>query len=161
MNTGQYLKIPVPLILMILPGILLTGIITGIYPAIVMSSRNIVRILKKQSLGGHRGISLRYALIFFQFSVSMIMIASTLIINRQLMFIRNFLIILGISWLIACPVTWYFMHNWLERFAYRTGTGIWIYLASGLIVALSTLSVAGWQSWKYAKRNPVEALRYE
>ena len=74
---------------------------------------------------------------------------------------RNFLIILFISFVIACPVIWYSMNSWLERFAYRTSIGIWIYIVTGLLVTIFTLSVVSWQNWRYAKRNPVDALRYE
>ena len=81
--------------------------------------------------------------------------------DLQVLFNRNFLPALGASFAIACPVTWYFMHKWLEGFAYRTGIGIWIYLLSGFIAALITLSAAAWQSRNYARRNPVDALRYE
>ena len=81
--------------------------------------------------------------------------------DLQVLFNWNFLPALGASFAIACPVTWYFMHKWLEGFAYRTGIGIWIYLLSGFIAALITLSAAAWQSRNYARRNPVDALRYE
>lgn len=81
--------------------------------------------------------------------------------NLLLLFNRNFLIILVVSLGIACPVAWFSMNRWLEGFAYRTSIGIWIYLMSGIIVAIVTLSVVGWQSLYYINKNPVETLRYE
>ena len=74
---------------------------------------------------------------------------------------RNFLVILGASFILACPVSWYFMNNWLDGFAYKTSIDIWIYLVSGLLVTIFSLTVVSWLSWQYAKRNPVDALRYE
>ena len=81
--------------------------------------------------------------------------------NLLILLNKNFLVILAASFVIACPVTWYSMNNWLDRFAYKTSAGIWIYLVSGLLVTIFTLTVVSWQSWRYAKRNPVDALRYE
>jgi putative ABC transport system permease protein len=74
---------------------------------------------------------------------------------------RNFLIILAVSFAIASPIAWYSMSNWLERFAYKTNIGLGIYLVSGILVSLVTIVVVSWQSWRFAKVNPVEALRYE
>ena len=53
------------------------------------------------------------------------------------------------------------MNHWLDQFAYGTSAGLWIYLVSGLLVTIFTLTAVSWQSWCYAKRNPVDALRYE
>jgi len=74
---------------------------------------------------------------------------------------RNILIILLVSFLIASPVAWYSMTTWIDRFAYKTDIGIWIYISSGLLVSIITLSVVSWQGWRFAKVNPVDALRYE
>ena len=74
---------------MIIPGVILLGIIAGIYPAFIMSFQGIVYILEKRSMQAKRGVILRYALIVFQFSASMILIANTLIINKQVNFLKN------------------------------------------------------------------------
>ncbi len=54
-----------------------------------MSFQGIVYILEKRSMQAKRGVILRYALIVFQFSASMILIANTLIINKQVNFLKN------------------------------------------------------------------------
>ena len=41
---------------------------------------------------------------------------------------KDFLILVGISFVIAAPVAWYFMHKWLQDFAYRIGMPWWIFL---------------------------------
>jgi len=67
----------------------------------------------------------------------------------------------GIAFLIAVPISWFSMNKWLEHFAYKTETSWWIFLVGGgaaLTIALLTVS---WQSWIAARRNPVDALRYE
>jgi putative ABC transport system permease protein len=81
--------------------------------------------------------------------------------NLQLLLNKSFVFILTGAFFIACPVAWYLVNKWLERFSYRTNTGIWIFLASGFLVTIVTLTVAVWQSWRFTRRNPVDVLRYE
>ncbi len=74
---------------------------------------------------------------------------------------RDFIKWLAISFIIATPVAWFFMHTWLQNFAYKTEMSWWIFAVAGLIalaIALLTVSV---QSYRAATRNPVESLRYE
>ena len=62
---------------------------------------------------------------------------------------------------IACPVAWYLMHQWLETFAYHITLGIDIFvIAAALAISIALLTVT-WQSLKAAYANPVKALRYE
>ncbi|NQU86658.1 MAG: ABC transporter permease [Mariniphaga sp.] len=66
-----------------------------------------------------------------------------------------------IAFIIACPFAWFAMNKWFENFAYKMGLSWWIFLLAGILamgIALLTVSI---QSWKAARRNPVEALRYE
>ena len=62
---------------------------------------------------------------------------------------------------IAIPVSYYFIHKWLENFAYKTSISWWFFALSGIIVFVTVIVTVGLQSWKTATRNPVEALRYE
>jgi putative ABC transport system permease protein len=63
--------------------------------------------------------------------------------------------------IIAWPVAWYFMGQWLDNFVYRIDLNIWIFIGAGLIgLALALLTVI-FQSTKAALSNPVDALRYE
>jgi len=62
---------------------------------------------------------------------------------------------------ISTPISWFIMKRWLENFAYRTEMNWWIFIASGALALLLTLLTVSWQSWRTARRNPVEALRYE
>jgi len=59
------------------------------------------------------------------------------------------------------PLGWYFMQKWLSGFAYKTSLNWWIFaLAAVASVGVAILTVS-WQTWRAARRNPVEALRYE
>jgi putative ABC transport system permease protein len=66
-----------------------------------------------------------------------------------------------IAFILAVPVAWYVMNNWLENFAYRTELSWWIFAIAGLISLGITLITVSWQSWKASTKNPVEAMRYE
>ncbi len=75
--------------------------------------------------------------------------------------IKDILAIIAISALIALPLAYYFMQNWLNNYAYRINISWWIFGQSLLIVYLIAIATVSWQSYKAASRNPVEALRYE
>lgn len=66
-----------------------------------------------------------------------------------------------VAFIIACPIAYYAMHQWLQNFAYKTELSWWVFAMAGAVaVAVAVLTVS-WQSWRAATRNPVESLRYE
>ena len=83
--------------------------------------------------------------------------------NREILFLLNkeFMKWVAIAFVIAVPLAWYVMHNWLAAFAYRTSLSLWIFVAAGALAMLIALLTVTWQSWKTAIRNPVEALKNE
>jgi predicted permease len=77
------------------------------------------------------------------------------------LFSKEFTILIGIAFVIAAPISYLIMQNWLEDFAFRIEISIWLFLlaiASSLIFAWITV---GYHSIKAATANPVESLRYE
>jgi putative ABC transport system permease protein len=78
-----------------------------------------------------------------------------------LMFSKEFMILLGIAFLIAIPLSWYLMQQWLQNFAYRIplGAGIFV-LAIVSSVAIAWLTV-GYKAVKAALVNPVKSLKSE
>lgn len=77
------------------------------------------------------------------------------------LFSTDFLKLVLVALVIATPLAWYAMHNWLSDFAYRTTIHWWIFLLVGgltVLIALLTVSV---QSIKVALMNPVKSLRSE
>jgi putative ABC transport system permease protein len=72
---------------------------------------------------------------------------------------KDFLNLVLISILIASPLAWYFMNNWLQDFAYRISISLWVFLFAGIISLLIALLTVSIQSVKAAMANPVESLR--
>ncbi|MBC7828359.1 MAG: ABC transporter permease [Chitinophagaceae bacterium] len=74
---------------------------------------------------------------------------------------KDFIKLVGIACLIAFPISWWVMNNWLHDFSYRTPINGWVFLIAGgfaLVIALVTIS---FQAIKAAVRNPVKSLRTE
>ncbi|WP_428654485.1 ABC transporter permease [Runella sp.] len=74
---------------------------------------------------------------------------------------KQFVLWVGIANLIAWPVMYYIMHNWLNNFAYKIEMSWWMFTAAGvlaLVIALATIST---QSIKAALVNPVKSLKTE
>lgn len=74
---------------------------------------------------------------------------------------KDFIIWIVIASLIAMPVAYIIMRNWLGNFALKTELNWWVFFLSGIITLVIALATISWQSWRAATRNPVEALRYE
>ena len=81
----------------------------------------------------------------------------------EIMFMLNkdFVKLVLISIVIACPAAWYAMHKWLEDFAYKTELSWWIFALAGILAIGIALLTVSWQSWRAASRNPVESMKYE
>jgi putative ABC transport system permease protein len=74
---------------------------------------------------------------------------------------KDFALLVVISILLATPIAWYGMHQWLQDFAFRLPLGVGIFIMAGtfaLIIAMLTVSI---QAAKAATANPVKALRAE
>jgi putative ABC transport system permease protein len=79
----------------------------------------------------------------------------------SLLLSRSFASWLLMANLIAWPVGWYFTHSWLERFAYRRGLSLTVFLASGLLSLLAAAIPVGGQAFRAATRDPIDSIRYE
>jgi putative ABC transport system permease protein len=74
---------------------------------------------------------------------------------------KDFITLVLIAFVIAVPVTWFIMHNWLQDFAYRINIQIWVFAAAGVLAILIALLTIGIQALKAAVANPVKSLRTE
>ena len=74
---------------------------------------------------------------------------------------KDFVWLVFISLLIASPLAWYCMRQWLQNYEYRTGISWWIFAASGAGALVITLLTVSFQSIRAALMNPVKSLRTE
>lgn len=74
---------------------------------------------------------------------------------------KEFLILVMISCLIAFPIAWWMMHNWLEGYEYRVPISWPIFLVAGLLAMLIALFTVSVQAIKAALANPIQSLRSE
>jgi hypothetical protein len=81
--------------------------------------------------------------------------------NILTLFLKEFVILILLAFVLAAPVAYYFMQSWLADFAYRIELGIGIFLLALLAAFAIVLLTVGYKSVIAAMANPVEALRYE
>ncbi len=74
------------------------------------------------------------------------------------LFLKEFIILIAIAFVIATPIAWYFMHNWLQNYAYRIIISWWIFAAGGFVAIIIALATISFQAIKAASANPVKSL---
>jgi putative ABC transport system permease protein len=74
---------------------------------------------------------------------------------------REFLQLVVLSVLIAFPLAWVMMHQWLLQYAYRIGVEWWIFVVAGLLAVLIALVTVSAHSIRAALTNPARTLRSE
>lgn len=83
------------------------------------------------------------------------------VFNLWSMLSKDFVLLVAISLVIAVPIGFYFMNDWLQKYEYRTDINWWIFVVSGGGALLITLLTVSYQSIKAALANPVGSLRSE
>ncbi|HWB91569.1 MAG TPA: ABC transporter permease [Puia sp.] len=73
----------------------------------------------------------------------------------------DFLILVAISCLIAIPISWWFLHQWLQQYEYRTPLSWWAFALAGAGAIVITLLTVSFQAVRAAMANPVKSLRTE
>jgi len=74
---------------------------------------------------------------------------------------KDFLQLVAISCIVAFPVAWLAMHNWLRNYQYRIEISWWIYLIAGVVAIMIALITVSLQAIKAAMANPIKGLRTE
>ena len=74
---------------------------------------------------------------------------------------QEYMKLIGLSIIIATPLIWWVMDNWIQTFPYRTTISPLVFVASGVMVLLVALATVSYQTVKASRINPVESLRYE
>jgi putative ABC transport system permease protein len=74
---------------------------------------------------------------------------------------KDFIKLVIVSILIATPIAWFYMNQWLEGFAYRMVIQPWIFILAGLAAVTVAVFTISYQSLRSASMNPVTSLRSE
>lgn len=81
--------------------------------------------------------------------------------NIVTMLSADFIKLVLIAIIIALPLAWYSMHQWLQNFAYRTGIHWWVVTGAGVLALIVAFLTISFQAIKAAVANPVKSLRSE
>ncbi len=79
----------------------------------------------------------------------------------MLLLSKDFLKLVVIALLIASPVSAYFMHQWLQDFAYRIDISWWVFALAGLLALMIAFTTISYQAFKAAMANPVKSIKVE
>ena len=83
------------------------------------------------------------------------------VVNIVQLLSREIIILVVIANLIAWPVAWYVMDQWLNTFAYHIDVDVWMYLLAAFAAVMIALVTVSTQTLKAAMTNPANTLRYE
>ncbi|MBG44717.1 MAG: cell division protein FtsX [Aequorivita sp.] len=83
------------------------------------------------------------------------------LVQLNILLCKDFLILIGIAFLIATPIAWYGVHNWLKGYANRTSLSWWIFVICGLGIVLLAIVIMSIKTLSTARANPVKSLRNE
>lgn len=83
------------------------------------------------------------------------------VFNLWKMLSSDFVLLVIVSCAMAIPISWYFLHHWLQQYEYRTTITWWIFAMAVAGALLLTLATVAYQSIKAAILNPVTSLKSE
>ncbi len=81
--------------------------------------------------------------------------------NIVIMFSKEFTLLIAIAFIIAVPVAWYFMNDWLQNFVYRINIGASVFIIAIIASLVIAWITVGYRAVKAALANPVKSLRTE
>ena len=81
--------------------------------------------------------------------------------NIVVLLSKDFIKLVIVAFIIASPVAWFVMHNWLQDFAYRIHISWWVFALAGILSVFIALATISFQAIKAAVANPVKSLRTE
>ena len=75
--------------------------------------------------------------------------------------VKDFVKLVGLATLVACPLTYLALTRWLASYAYHIDLGWLLFAIPALLVVVIALATVSYQSMRAALANPVKSLRYE
>ncbi|HWB25132.1 MAG TPA: FtsX-like permease family protein [Chitinophagaceae bacterium] len=94
-----------------------------------------------------------------EFGIRKVLGANTMSII--LITVKEFAALVVLAAIIITPAAWYYIHSWLQNFAYHIGISPWLFVACSAAVLVVTICVISLQAAKAAMANPVKSLRME
>ena len=83
------------------------------------------------------------------------------VMDILMMFFKQYILQVVVAAIIAFPIGYYLMKNWLEQYARQTEISVWIYLCIFLGISLLVTLCIGWRVWKAASENPAWVIKKE
>ncbi|QIK54411.1 FtsX-like permease family protein [Dysgonomonas sp. HDW5B] len=83
------------------------------------------------------------------------------LLDLLLLLNKDIVIWVIISFVIACPISYLFLNNWLDGFVIKVNLSIWVFLLAGIVSCLVALLTVSYQTWKAARANPVDSVKNE
>jgi putative ABC transport system permease protein len=77
------------------------------------------------------------------------------------LFSREFVLLIGLAFIIAAPIAWFFMHQWLQNYIYRIEINWWIFVVSAAVAVFIAVLSVSFQAVRAALSNPVKSLKAE
>lgn len=81
--------------------------------------------------------------------------------NLLLLLNKDIVVWVILSFIIACPLSYLFIDNWLKNFVIKTPLSVWIFAIAGFMSIVIALLTVCYQTWKSANMNPVDAIKIE
>ena len=76
-------------------------------------------------------------------------------------FTAEIMVLIGISIILAVPVSWRYLKNWMYNFPFKTELSWWLFVIPGIIALILAILTISFLTYRAANRNPAESLRYE
>jgi putative ABC transport system permease protein len=73
----------------------------------------------------------------------------------------EFVLLVSISCLIAIPIAWYFLNQWLQKYVYHTPISVWVFILASMAAIAVTILTVSYQTIKASISDPVKSLRSE
>jgi len=74
---------------------------------------------------------------------------------------KDFLLLIILSVIIASPVTWLVIKNWLEIYPYQAPVHWWVFILTGILELIIAMTAVSFETLRAANKNPAESLKYE
>lgn len=74
---------------------------------------------------------------------------------------KEFMLLIAVAFVIAIPLSYYFLNQWLNGFAFRVGINLWPFIIAGVVTFIISMVTIAYHAMKASLINPVETLKYE